>query len=167
MLPQIVFPGFAEKNLTMKKKSKLKVCNWSLLAVASLMLVSAIWLEATGSRGATAVRIHIALGIIMMALVAWHIFLHFGKSNWFGKLRKLKAQFTRVLWWVAMVAFASGIVATVLWLLFAVHSPIGGVHGKIGFILLLLSVVHIAKRFKFFRGKSRRGCRGGKCRRAA
>ena len=74
----------------MKKIQKLKLCNWCLLPITIAMLVSGIQLEATGSRGITSVWIHIAIGIIFAVLICYHIFLHFGKSNWFKKFSKQK-----------------------------------------------------------------------------
>lgn len=99
----------------MKKIKKLKICDWCLLIMTLAMLVSGVQLEATDSRGATSVWIHIAVGILFFTLVAYHIFLHF--------------SFT--------------------------HSPIGGVHGKIGFFMIILAIGHICKRIKFFKSNKK------------
>jgi len=134
----------------MKKIQKLKLCNWCLLPVTIAMLVSGIQLEATGSRGITSVWIHIAIGIIFAVLICYHIFLHFGKSNWFKKFSKQKSPVTRILWWVALATFITAIVSTVHWVQSFTHASIGGVHGKLGFLMIILSIGHICKRIKFF-----------------
>lgn len=135
----------------MKKITKLKICNWSLLLLTLAILISGIQLEATGSRGFLSVWIHMGIGIFFFMFVAYHFFLHFGKSNWFSKFHKLKTQFTRVLWWVSLIALITGVVAAIHWISTTGHSPIGGVHGKIGFLMIILAVCHIYKRIKFFR----------------
>ena len=62
----------------MTKARKLKICNWSLLVSAILILASSIQLEATGSRGEISVWIHIILALVFTFLAGWHIWLHFG-----------------------------------------------------------------------------------------
>ena len=137
----------------MKKILKLKICDWGLLFMTVAMLVSGIQLEATDSRGVTSVWVHIAVGILFFTLVAYHIFLHFGKSNWFSKFSKQKNQYTRVLWWVSLVTLISAGIAFIHWVTSFTHSPIGGVHGKLGFLMIILAIGHICKRIKFFKSK--------------
>ncbi|MDE6290261.1 MAG: TMEM134 family protein, partial [Muribaculaceae bacterium] len=138
----------------MNKIAKLKTCDWSLLLLAAGIFTSGIYLEITHSSGLAAVWIHIALGILFFISVAYHIFLHFGKSNWFERFHKLKSQFTRVLWWISLATLITGIISCVHRFITLSHSPIGGIHGKIGFLMILLCIGHICKRIKFF--KSRR-----------
>ncbi|MGN0220402.1 MAG: hypothetical protein ACI4AX_08990 [Muribaculaceae bacterium] len=42
----------------------------------------------------------------------------------------------------------SGIAATVQWLVENGHSPIGGVHGKIGFVMVIVAIIHAAKHIR-------------------
>ncbi len=63
--------------LNMKKIVKLKICNCCLPVLVVAMLISGIQLEATHCSGQISVWIHIAIGLIMMYAVAYHIFLHF------------------------------------------------------------------------------------------
>ena len=135
----------------MKKPKKLKICNWSLILLTLAILSSGIYLEATDSSGVSAVWIHIGLGTLFFIFAAYHIYLHFGKSNWFTKFHKLKNQFTRVLWWVSLAALVSGIIACIHWIIAFSHSPLGGIHGKIGFLMVALLICHIGKRIKFFK----------------
>ena len=140
----------------MKKITKLKVCNWSLLSLTIAILISRIQLEATHSNGITSVWIHILTGVLFMGMAAYHVYLHFGKSNWFLKFRKQKSQVTRILWWVALVTLVSGVAAMIHWVTTFTHSSIGGVHGKLGFLMIILSIGHITKRIKFFKRKKKK-----------
>lgn len=90
-----------------------------------------------------------------MGMATYHVYLHFGNSNWFSKFRKQKSQVTRILWLVALVTLITGIVAIIHWVTTFTHAPIGGVHGKLGFLMIILSIGHIVKRIKFFKGKKR------------
>ena len=139
----------------MKKITKLRICNWSLLALTIAILISGIQLEATHSRDILSVWIHILIGILFIAFVVYHLFLHFGESNWFEKIHKQKSQVTRILWWVALVTLITGIVAMIHWVTTFTHAPIGGVHGKLGFLMIILSIGHVSKRIKFFKGKKK------------
>lgn len=135
----------------MKKIVRLRLCNCALLVLTGAVLISGVQLEATHSSGAVAVWVHIAVGAAFMALVAWHIYLHFGRSNWFAKFRRQKSPVTRILWWVGLITLVTGIVSAIHWSVNGIHWPVGGVHGKLGFLMIILSAAHIAKRFKFFR----------------
>lgn len=137
----------------MKKITKLRICDWSLLVLTIAILISGIQLEVTHSSGLTSVCVHIITGLLFMGLAAYHVFLHFGNSNWLTKIRRQKNQLTRILWWVSLITLITGIAATVHWLVAFNHAPIGGIHGKLGFLMILLSSAHIIKRIKFFKRK--------------
>ncbi|MDE6497441.1 MAG: hypothetical protein K2L21_02145 [Muribaculaceae bacterium] len=137
----------------MKKITHLRLCNRLLLLLTAAMLASGIQLEASDCEVSLAVYVHIAVGLVFFSLVARHIYLHFGRSNWFARFSKQKNHYTRVLWWVTLAAFISGTAACLHWLASPEHSPLGGIHGKIGFVMILLAAGHIIKRFKFFRVK--------------
>ena len=62
-------------------KHPLKLCDWLLLPVMSLILASGIQLEITGGAGRWTVWVHIALGLVLMALAIWHVYLHYRRSN--------------------------------------------------------------------------------------
>lgn len=135
----------------MKKIEKLRICNCSLLVLTVAILASGIQLEATDSAGLTPVWIHVVIGLAFMAVAAYHVFLHFGKSNWFSRFRKQKSPVTRILWWVGLITLLTGLIAWSHWLKTFTHAPIGGLHGKIGFLMIILAIGHICKRIKFFR----------------
>ncbi|MDE5905650.1 hypothetical protein, partial [Duncaniella sp.] len=46
-----------------------------------------------------------------------------------------------------------GVAAMIHWVTTFTHSSIGGVHGKLGFLMIILSIGHIARRIKFFNSK--------------
>lgn len=137
----------------MKKITKLKICDWILLVLTVAMFISGIQLEVTHSNGMTSVWIHIIIGLLFMCMSSYHIFLHFGYCGWVAKLHKLKSQVTRILGWVSLITLITGIIASIHWSGTFTHSPIGGVHGKLGFLMLLLSAGHIARRIQFFKRK--------------
>ncbi len=134
-----------------KKIVKLKICNWTLLVLTIAILISGIQLEATQSSGIVAVWIHIVIGVLFMALVGYHIFLHFGERNWFSLFAKQKSPVTRILWWLSLLTLITGIIAVIHWLATFTHSIIGGIHGKLGFLMIIFSIGHICKRIKFFK----------------
>lgn len=135
----------------MKKIEKLRICNCSLLVLTVAILASGVQLEATDSAGLTPVWVHVVLGLAFMAVVTYHVFLHYGTSNWFSRFRKQKSPVTRLLWWVGLITLLTALIAWIHWLTTFTHAPIGGVHGKIGFLMIILVIGHIGKRIKFFR----------------
>ena len=143
------------KNINPKRnKTKyLRFCNSSLLVLTLGILVSGIQLEATHSTGFISIWTHIIIGILFMGMVTYHLYLHFGQSNWFARFRKIRNQATRVLWWTSIITFITGIITTIHWIIIPVHSVLGGIHGKFGFLMVILSIAHIYKRRKFFMNK--------------
>ncbi len=130
----------------MTTASKLKICNLSLGITMLLMLASGIQLEATSGRYAWSVWVHIALGIVLIALSLRHIILHYRFSNWFARFAKNRNRTTRILWWAFLLTALSGVGATILWLATPVHSHLGAVHGKLGFLMVTVAIIHVASR---------------------
>lgn len=108
-------------------------------------------MEATGSSSVDWVWIHIVVGTFFMALGFLHIYIHFGASNWFSRFHKLKSPVTRILWWITLLTLVTAVIATGHWLGSFTHSSIGAVHGKLGFMMIILCLCHIVKRIRFFR----------------
>lgn len=127
---------------------RLRRCNRWLGLTLLLMLVSGIQLEATSGRYLWSVWVHIILGIVLTALSLRHIYLHYRKGNWFARFAKNRSTLTRVLWWVFLLTAVTGLAATVGWLDGFNHSTLGGVHGKIGFVMVLLGVVHAVRHLR-------------------
>lgn len=134
----------------MTKAKKLKLCDWVLLVATVMMLASSIQLEATGSRAVTWVWLHIIIGCLFFTGITWHLYLHFGKKSWLQKFRKQKSPATRWLAIFAVLTIISALVAFFHWAGSHIHSPIGGLHGKIGFIFLAIAIGHTVRRIKFF-----------------
>lgn len=137
----------------MIKAKKLKICDWLLLVATVVMLVSSIQLEATGSRAAIWVCLHIIIGCLFFASIIWHLYLHFGWKSWLRKFRKQKSFITRWLAVFGLLTLISAIVASAHWIGSWTHSSLGGVHGKIGFIFIAIAIGHTVKRIKFFKSK--------------
>ena len=64
------------------------------------------------------------------------------------RFAKNRNKVTRVLWWVFLLTAVSGIAATIQWIVEGGHSPIGGVHGKIGFLMVIIAVIHAVRQRK-------------------
>ena len=145
----------------MKKRTKLKCCNIALLISLVPLVVSAVLLECLGGADLSKVpnrgivHIHLAFALITTALVFWHLQLHFGNSHWSKKIKNLKSHVTKWLVRIALISLASGLIALVLWIVQPVHNTIGGVHGKICLIFLVVAAGHALKRRKFYTNKKR------------
>ena len=135
----------------MNKRLQLKFCNWTLLFLMIVTLASSIQLEATDSRSTTFVWLHAIIASVFIGFVVYHIKLHFGWNRWFFKFSKLKSLDTRILWWITLITIISAIIAFVHWITASTHSPIGGVHGKIGFLMILVAIIHTIRRAAFFK----------------
>lgn len=134
----------------MKQATKLKICNRSLGFILLLMLASGIQLEATSGQYAWSVWLHIILGILLTAVSLYHIFLHYRSGNWFARFAKNRNITTRILWWVFLLTAISGIAATIIWLEGHNHSHLGAIHGKIGFLMVIVAAIHAARHIRKF-----------------
>ena len=142
----------------MEKKTQSRICNWSLLVLAILMLASGIQMEASfgadflGISFPVYMAFHVVVALLMTAAVIWHIWLHFSWKEWVKRFNTLKRKDTKILAVVAALVLVSGIAALVV-LLFngTQHGTVGGVHGKIGFAFLAIGLYHIIRRIRFYR----------------
>lgn len=135
----------------MKKAIQLKVCNYTLLFLTLAALASGIQLEATHSQGICPVWLHIAVCLAFIATVVWHLYLHFKWNAWIKRLRSQKSHVTKWLAIFGIMTFITAIITFIHWGTTYEHSPIGGVHGKLGFVFIALSIGHTIKRIKFFK----------------
>lgn len=138
--------GALKGGRTMNPAQKLRIVDRSLGITMLLILASGIQLEATSGRYAWSVWVHIALGVALIALSVYHIFLHYRRSNWFARFARNPHTSTRVLWWTFLLTAATGIAATALWVADGTHSHPGAVHGKIGFLMAIVAIYHALKR---------------------
>lgn len=130
--------------------SKIKICDWSLLIFTVLMLASALQLEITSGADKTMVWLHIVLGSVFMANICWHLQLHYKWRNWLKALWKR----TPVIKWLtatSILTSVTGVWAIGEWVSTMTHSPVGAVHGKIGFLMVVFVFVHTFQKIKFYR----------------
>lgn len=133
----------------MSKILRLRRCDWGLLALTLLTLASGIQLEGWWL-GMGWIWAHIAIGSVYMALVIWHLWLHFGRRGWIGCLRRQKSAVTKWLAVFCLLTLVTALMATVHMLVTWHHAAIGGWHGKIGFVFIALATAHAAGRFRFY-----------------
>jgi hypothetical protein len=135
----------------MKKITKLRICDVALLALTLIMLVSGIQLEADPRGERLWVWCHIALGSLYVGFLLWHISLHRRAG---GPRRPAKMPISRLNRWLGVffaLMLISAIVATSHWIGSYVHATPGGIHGKIGFVFLLIGFIHLRKNFRFYK----------------
>lgn len=135
----------------MKHPLKLKTCAWSLVVVTVLMSGSAIQLEILSGKSNLWVWVHIILGILYLVLAMWHLRLHFGGHDRLRRLWKQKSADTKWLTITGLLTLVTALIATIGWIASPIHSKIGAVHGKLGFIFLILAAIHTLRRAKFLR----------------
>ena len=142
----------------MEKKTQSRICNWSLLVLAILMLASGIQMEASfgadflGLSFPVYMVFHVIVALLMTTAVIWHIWLHFSWKEWVKRFSALKRMDTKILAVVAVLVLVSGIVALVVLLFNGMqHGTVGGVHGKIGFGFVALGIYHIIRRIRFYK----------------
>lgn len=135
----------------MTKGKRLKICNIALVLLSITILTSSIQLEATHSSGIVWVWLHIIIGTTFMAMIIWHLYLHFQWRSWIRKLRRQKSPVTHWLVIFGLLTLLTGIATFVHWLPTRLHSPIGAIHGKIGFLFIALAIAHTIRRISFFR----------------
>lgn len=140
----------------MSKLEKLRLCDWMLVFATALILASSIQLEATDSSSIVWVFTHMIIGTLFFTNIVWHIYLHFGWEAWIQRLRKQKSPVTHWLAVFALFTLISAFVALFHWIGTYTHSPVGAIHGKIGFVFLALAIGHTVKRIKFFKRQSDR-----------
>ncbi len=121
-----------------------------LLFLALIMLASGLQLELTHSGGLVWIWLHMFIGILFFVGIIWHIYLHFNKASWIKRFRTQKSL-TKWLAVLGLLTMLSAVAAMIHRLSTAVHSPIGGIHGKLGLAFLLLAIIHTARRANFFR----------------
>lgn len=135
----------------MNKQRKLKACDWLLLIVTVLILSSSIQLEITSGSSKFWVWTHIILGTIFFGMIGWHLQLHFQWRNWFRLLWKQKLKNTKWLVVIGILTILTAVISTIGWIVSPDHSKIGSVHGKFGFLFVVLVLWHIFRRLKFYR----------------
>ena len=115
-----------------------------------LVSVTAIAMHVVGGLRETLAQLHAAFGLMAVALVYWHIRLHFGKDKWGDKIKRLKSHVTRRLFLIASLAFLSAVIVAISFLVGVDNPVLRHIHGLFGGIFLLFSLGHALKRKSFF-----------------
>ena len=126
----------------MTKNNKLRICDMVLLFLTIIALVSSIQLEVTGSRSGLWVWVHVIVCCLFIANIVWHLYLHFGWERWIVRFRNQRSAVTRWLAILVVLTVISALLAFFHWTGSYIHSPIGAIHGKIGFVFLILAIGH-------------------------
>lgn len=136
----------------MRQLKKLKICDVSLLVAASVMLVSSVQLEVLSGEGLLWVWMHVAVGAVFLVLIGWHLRLHSPWKRWDSLLWKGKPAPMKWLAAAGLLTLVTAVPATAGWIASPVHSKIGAVHGKFGFLFVALAMWHTARRIRFYKG---------------
>lgn len=141
---------------------KLLRCNVLLIIVAGLTAASSIMLESLhgndfwGLDFYVWIWVHVALGILCLATVCYHVYLHWKKPcHWLKKVIGLNSNLTKWLSWSFLLTVLTGIIATICICYGMGHTSIGGIHGKIGLFVILLMALHLLKRWTWFKKRKK------------
>jgi len=135
---------------------KLYVVNVLLAVIAILVFASSLLIEILhgadwlGMANHFWVALHAMFGILMAFLVFAHLRLNWARvSAWLTRFKKSPNKVTKALVILSIVAFVSGFVA-IFTFFTSGHGPIGGIHGKLALVFLIIGIGHFIKRFKWY-----------------
>ena len=97
------------------------------------------------------VILHLIAVLAMTGLVCWHLRMNWGRiSGWAKKFTGKASGASKAL--AILIAFTAltGLAAIPQWM-FHGHSTVGGIHGKIGFLFILVCLIHTIRHRKWFR----------------
>lgn len=150
---------------------RLKTCNYALLATTLPVLASSVILEASHGNPVFHLPfnfwacLHIIAATIMSGLVTWHLKLNWGKvMEWKRRFSFQASKASKVLSMLIAATSLTGLISIPQWLLHG-HSIIGGVHGKIGFLFIIIAISHTFRHRKWFKKSGRR--KGKMCNKTA
>jgi amino acid transporter len=143
------------------KSHNLYVIDIILCLMLIIVFVNSLSQEILGGRplgevsNLALVIFHLVVCFSLMGLSFVHIKAHYGKlSNWKNALSKGRNHTKWVLAF-AVLAIVTGVVSTVTYFSHG-HTPLGGVHGKIALVSLLLMTGHLVKRFNRLKNLNRK-----------
>lgn len=139
----------------MKKRLLLNI-NLFLLVITPFALSSGIMLEVAHGEGLGYMSNmlltgwHIGLCVAMMLLVVCHLWLNWGNvARWWGRWWKHRSLWLKALYVCYLICALMGVMATIQWLKHG-HTGLGGWHGKVGFAVALLVVIHLVQRLSWY-----------------
>lgn len=148
-----MLPNFAKIRIDM---NKWKICNISLLAINPAVLATSIILEASHGESVLDLNfnvwviIHLVTVLAMTGLVWWHLRMNWGKiSGWVKKFAGKASGVSKALAILIALTILTGLASVPQWLIQG-HSPIGSIHGKIGFLFILVCLIHTIRHRKWF-----------------
>lgn len=134
--------------------------NISLIIVGVFTAASSLQLETSKSEDLLGISLsswiwlHITICLVCMFGVVYHLYLHWGSVNqWFYEVAKLKSKQTKWLVWLSAITFLSGIISANPFLIGTGHNEIGKIHGKFGLVVIVLTILHIIKRFSWYKNR--------------
>lgn len=137
----------------MSRVREIVRCAWWLLAVSVAMLASGVQLEMLSGESRWWIWIHVVAGCVFFGLIIWHVFLHYRWNDWEARLCRQGSANTRWLAAVGVLTLFTGLWTTAVWIADPVHGKLGAVHGKLGFLMLVLAGWHAARRARFYRSR--------------
>lgn len=143
-------------------KKELKVCNWLLLIVGTIVTASAIILECLhgssflGTSFSSWILMHIVVSTAMLCLVIWHVKLNWsGARNRYHRFIHSKSKVLKITCFFFLLTVATGLIVIPHWLSSG-HSGIGGFHGKLGFVALFFMLSHVIKHIGWYAPKGQK-----------
>ncbi|HAC21759.1 MAG TPA: hypothetical protein DCF91_06630 [Porphyromonadaceae bacterium] len=133
----------------MKDKSLYRF-NYLLSLTALIALISSILLECIhgsvflGLVFRFWVWLHVACCSLLMLMIGYHLYIH-------GRMRYVKA--TQWLTVLGAITLVTGLIATVVFCLPQGSHVVGGIHGKLGLVAMVLMVLHFRKRLRWFKNR--------------
>lgn len=135
---------------------KLYVVNVLLAVIAILVFASSLLIEILhgadwlGMANHFWVALHAMFGILMAVLVFAHLRLNWARvSAWLTRFKKSPNKVTKALVILSIVAFVSGF-AAIFTFFTSGHGPVGGIHGKLALVFLIIGIGHFIKRIKWY-----------------
>ncbi len=138
------------------KKKQIIALNKGLIICGLILIISSVILEFMGGKDLAylafnrSVGIHLIIVSVFTLLIGLHILIHQKDKPIYQKFA-FRNKPTKVLMIVLLLTAVSGIPSTILFIAGHTHHIIGGIHGKFGLIFIILSLLHIKKRFRWFR----------------
>jgi len=135
---------------------KLYLVNVLLAVIAILVFATSVLVEDLhgeawmGMANHFWVATHAVSGILMAILVFAHLRLNWAKiSAWLTRFKKSPNKVTKALFILSIISFVSGF-AAIFTFFTSGHGPVGGIHGKIALVFLIISIGHFIKRIKWY-----------------
>lgn len=144
------------------KKKHLLVCNKSLLLLMPLVIASSILQECLhgnafcGLDNVVWTWLHVIVCFVFVMLIVWHVQLNWGGADcwdvrvWYSRFRKHHSKGFKITTVICLLTAITGLIAVPVWLLHG-HSGFGGWHGKIGFLCLIMTLIHVIHHWKWYK----------------